>query len=64
MKLHSGGKVIVVDDKPGIAKSLTKWLMKAGYSYILVDDVHAANNLLKYNKFDAILYCHEFLFAP
>ena len=55
------GKVLVIDDEPGIRDRIIRWLAQTGYHCTFVDSAFEADALLGHECFDTIVYSHEFL---
>jgi len=58
------GKVLVIDDEPGVRERLQSWLDKQGYNYIFVRNEEAARSILEHHRFDAIFHGREFRYPP
>jgi CheY-like chemotaxis protein len=58
------GKILVINDVPGIRNRLARWLAGTGYHYTFVDSAAEAEALLAQAAFDITAYGHEFLFPP
>ena len=57
------GNILVINDTPGIdTRRLARWLAKQEYGYDLVVSLDEANALLRQDRFDAVVYSHEFEF--
>ena len=54
--------LLIIDDEPRVSRRLKSWLRKSGYDCAFVDTQEEASSLLKRERFDAIVYGHEFLF--
>ena len=56
------GKVLVINDAPKISNRLARWLAKK-YQYVFVKSAEDADTLMQRERFDVIIYSHEFLFS-
>ena len=56
------GRVLVVDDAPGLRDRIVRWLEQNEYRYVFVESKEAAENLLTCRPFDAVIFGHEFQF--
>ena len=56
-------KVLVVKDAPSVNKRVVEWL-KRQYICVFVENDDEAKARLNLETFDAVIYCHEFLFPP
>ena len=54
------GKVIVIDDEPGVGDRLSRWLAETRRTCVFVKTYEEAVDLLKAQRFDAVVYGHEF----
>ncbi len=57
------GKILIINDEPGISKWLAKHLARMQYRPAFVDTLDEANAVLEHVDFDAVMYAHEFLFT-
>lgn len=56
------GRLLVINDAPSVCERLARWLKQKGYQFIFVGSPQEADNLMKHDCFDAIIYGHEFRF--
>ena len=56
------GKILIIDDVPGMRERLERWLGQMAYRYAFVDSDRQAKAMLKNENFDTIVYSHEFRF--
>ena len=57
-------KVLVVKDAPSVHKRVIEWLKEQQYVCVFVNNDNEARARLDREPFDAVMYCHEFLFPP
>ncbi|MEE9203252.1 MAG: hypothetical protein V3U31_08665 [Dehalococcoidia bacterium] len=55
------GKILIINDVPGIYGRIVRLLVQEGYHCTFVDSAHEANTLLEREYFDTTVYAHEFL---
>lgn len=55
------GRVLVIDDVPGIRDRIARSLALKGYHCTFVDGAHEAGTLSGHEYFDTTVYGHEFL---
>ena len=56
------GTILVINDVPRVKDRLTQWLTEANYVYVFVDSYEEAAALSEKQRFDAVVYGHEFSF--
>ncbi len=60
---HHTGTILVINDVPRVKDRLVKWLTEANYHYVFVESYEEAAALSEKQRFDAMVYGHEFLFS-
>ncbi|MFC1995579.1 hypothetical protein ACFLVM_01710 [Chloroflexota bacterium] len=56
---HGVGKILDINDGPGISNDIANWLKTTGYHYTFVDNYEEAGNILKKHEFNLIIFTHE-----
>ena len=54
----------MVKDAPSVNKQVVEWLKEQQYVCVSVENDDEAKARLNRESFDAVIYCHEFLFPP
>ena len=54
------GRVIVIDDEPSVGDRLSRWLTETKRTCVFVKTYEEAKELLNVQRFDAVVYGHEF----
>jgi DNA-binding NtrC family response regulator len=58
------GRILVINDVPGIRDNIPLWQARPMYDYTFVDSVHEAAALLEHTHFDAVVYGSDLRFLP
>lgn len=60
--LYNTGTILIINDAPRDKDRLARWLAKRNYGWVFVNSYEEAIALMENQRFDSMVYAHEFLF--